>query len=311
MFKKLSYLYFAGLIVVAMSGVIVIRNLPLVPLTTPSVLGNAVKALPSPSPITQTHFDIAANPTVGPPITQTSIITQPPIPTTMQSSVELVDTPNQRTEGDNANFSWIVNGPTQHIQTTSIYYGTTSTPDISGLNTKPQDTRYTDWIKDFVLGDYIIPLRFLAGTRLGTAGTYYFRAYAVIDGKYYWSGERTLTVVPAPKNEIKIINYPTATTSIGGNASFTWDIDGPSETTGYTVIVGGKVSKPGTLDASVNLGMTPYAVLVNTFSNGNYAIPLRFIGNTLMDNPGVYYFRALAFINNKNIWSDEYTFTVQ
>ena len=68
---------------------------------------------------------------------------------------------------------------------------------------------------------------------------------------------------------------------------------------------------PGALDTVVDIPKTPYTVLVQDFTRGTYTVPLRFIGNAKVQDTGTYYFRALAFINGKNIWSDEYSFTVK
>ncbi len=113
-----------------------------------------------------------------------------------------------------------------------------------------------------------------------------------------------------PHNTITLINSPTTGTT-GQNMAFTWDINGPAATTGYTTIVGGKESKPGTLDGYTDLAKTPYAVSINDFTNGSYNVPLRFIGNTTPKEAGVYYFRGVAFINDRYVWSDEATITVQ
>ena len=206
--------------------------------------------------------------------------------------------------------TWHVGGPLKTIHTTTIYYGTTSARGAFDDYVTPGDARYTYQLKDFLQGDYAVPLRFVGSVNQLVPGTYFYRAYALIDGKHYWSGERTFIVAPIPKHGITIIDRP-GTLSPGGNAAFTWDVYGPAETTGFTVIVGGKQSLPGILDPSVDIPKTPYAVLVQDFTKGSYTVPLRFIGNAKVQDTGTYYFRALAFINGKNIWSDEYSFTVK
>lgn len=213
-------------------------------------------------------------------------------------------------EGEIATFTWHVAGPAISIPSTAVYYGTTSHPGPIPTDTRPEDTPYREVIKDFLSGTYGIPLRFVGSTAVGTPGTYFYRAYATIGSKHYWSGERNFVVKALPRHEINVLHYPSVV-SAGGNAAFTWEIFGPAATTGFTAIAGGKQSLPGGLDASVDLPKTPYAVLTPDFTNGAYGVPLRFIGNVRVGEPGVYYFRALSFINGKNIWSDEYSFTVQ
>jgi hypothetical protein len=167
-----------------------------------------------------------------------------------------------------------------------------------------------DRLSDFLDGEYHIPLQFVGNIRIGSPGTYFARAYSLIDGKNYWSDEQSFIVKEIPRNKISMIGYPQKVKT-GENASFTWEITGPQTTTGYTVIVGGKQSKSGNLDESVELSLTPYSVLVKEFIGGSYNVPLRFVGNTVFTETGTYYLRAFSSINNKNIWSEEFSMNVE
>lgn len=294
-------LLFAGAVAVVLTGLVLWRGTRPTPSPIPpSVLGQA--SLPG-----QTHFDALTTVTNTPmPISPTLT----PTPTPEAPTVTVVDGPRELAPGDIATFTWHVGGAPASIRTTALYYGTTSHPGVFLTDAKPQDTRYNQVLKDFLDGTYGIPLRFVGSAAVGTPGTYYYRSYALVGGKHYWSGERTFTVKALPKHEIKLLHFPSIV-SAGENAAFTWDVSGPAATTGFTAIVGGKLSKPGALDAAVDIPQTPYAILTQDFVYGNYAVPLRFIGNAKIPEAGVYYFRALVFINGKNIWSDEYSFTVQ
>jgi len=119
----------------------------------------------------------------------------------------------------------------------------------------------------------------------------------------------TVTLTPIPGYGIKIINYPDRV-KLNDNTTFTWYISGPASSTGFTVIVGAKESQQGNLDENTDLTKTPYRILVKDFTTGTYNIPLTFVGNTVLPEYGSWYIRALAQINNKNLWSDEYTVTV-
>lgn len=233
-----------------------------------------------------------------------------PTPTIIPYTISLINSPDEITEGDLAPFTWSISGPAKTIHSTTIYYGQVSSSAVLGNQVLPTDTRYTNVVKDFIKGDYLVPLQFIANEKFTFPGTYYFRAYALIDSDNYWTEEHTLIVKPAPKNEIKVVNYPSEI-SQGENASFTWEIDGPSDETHFTAIVAGKEPKQGVLDTPVTIDMTPYKVIVTDFTSGTSHVPLRFIGNTRISDPGVYYFRAVALINGKNIWSDQYSFTVK
>lgn len=261
-----------------------------------SVLGQATGRFPTIEQQTPT-------PTVTP-------LPPTPTPTVYENSVSFISVPSDMLEGDRAAYTWTVNGPEKTIHKTTVYYGTESTPGVLTTAANPQDTRYTQALPDFMQGDYRVPLRFIAGIPIATSGRVYFRGYALIDGKNYWTDERSFAVAKKQKNVISIINKPVKF-SPNTNISFTWDVGGPAATFSFTTIVAGKESKKGVLDESVTVGQTPYKVIVPDFTNGSYSVPIRFVGNASIAEAGVYYFRAIAYINGKNIWTDEYFFTVE
>lgn len=271
---------------------------------TPMVLGSTAVS-------GQTHFDALTIPTEKKiPSLTPNPISLSPTPPTQVPLVTVIDGPGSLVEEDIASFTWYVDAPPTTIRTTTIYYGTTSDPGVLVTQAAPDQTQYARALQDFMDGTYGIPLRFVGSTLISGSGTYYYRGYARIGDKHYWSAERNFVVTPKPKHDISVSNYPSVVAS-GENAAFTWDISGPTATIGFTAVVGGKISKSGKLEAIVDLPQTPYTILTQDFNSGSFAVPLRFIGNARIPNPGVYYFRALAFIDGKNIWSPEYSFTVQ
>lgn len=233
-----------------------------------------------------------------------------PTPTIFENNISLISFPSDMTEGDRATYTWLVNGPDKIINTTSIYFGLESSPGVFTTAANPQDTRYTQALADFMHGDYKVPLRFVAGIPITMVGRVYFRGYARIDGKNYWTDEHSFVVAKKPKNVINIIDHVDKF-SPNTNTSFTWDVSGPPGTFSFTAIVAGKESKKGFLDESVTTDQTPYKIIVSDFTNGSYTVPLRFVGNAHFADLGVYYFRAVAYVNGKNIWTDEYSFTVE
>lgn len=118
------------------------------------------------------------------------------------------------------------------------------------------------------------------------------------------------TLTPLQSYSIKVINSPEKV-KLNYNSAFTWEIIGPSGTTSFTTIVGAKESKPGHLGENDPLEKTPYRIFTEEFTNGNYNLPLVFVGNAVMPEYGVWYFRAIAVINGKNIWSDEHSLKVE
>lgn len=292
--------------VIVITGVVVWRGIrPVLSPIAPSVLG--LTSLPG-----QTHFDnlvIPSNTTIS-KASASPTLSATPTPTIEKSIITIINGPGELVEGDIATFTWHVGGPTKIIHTSTIYYGTTTASGTLGDYITPGDLHYTYQLKDFLQGDYAVPLRFVGSISQLVPGRYFYRAYAFIDGKHSWSEERSFVVKPLPKNEIKLLHYPNPVPA-GGIATFTWEIYGPAATIGFSTIVGGKQSKPGVLDAVVDIPKTPYTVMVQDFTHGTYNVPLRFIGNATVQDAGVYYFRALAYINGKNIWSDEYSFRVE
>lgn len=111
--------------------------------------------------------------------------------------------------------------------------------------------------------------------------------------------EYKVTLVDAPKEA-----------SAGGVATFTWRVDGAPTTIHHTEVYTGTVSSPGDLGKDVKPGDTRYTDYVKDFADGNFNIPLQFVGNLKLEKSGKYYFRVHALIDNKNYWSDEMTLNV-
>lgn len=107
------------------------------------------------------------------------------------------------------------------------------------------------------------------------------------------------TLVDAPKES-----------PAGSVMTFTWRIDGSPTTINHTAVHFGLESNPGILETKVAPADTKYTDFVKDFAEGQYDIPLQFIGNVKVDEPGTYYFRVHAQVKDKHFWSDEYTFTV-
>lgn len=221
----------------------------------------------------------------------------------------LIDAPKEVSSGNVATFTWRIDGPPTTTNRTVVYFGQESSPGDLGKDVKPAETKYTDFVKDFNNGKYDIPLQFIGNIRMDKPGKYYFRVYAMIKDKNYWSDEYTLEIKPSDF-KISIINFPKE--AIEGNvASFTWRIDGPPTAINHTSIRFGTVSTPGSLDKEVKPVQTKYTDSVKDFANGKYDIPLQFVGNAKMTTAGIYYFRGYALINGKNYWTDEYILEVK
>lgn len=124
-----------------------------------------------------------------------------------------------------------------------------------------------------------------------------------------WFGLKPI-IAPAVDYKVTLIDAPKEVNA-GGIATFTWRADGPATTIHHTSVHLGTVSNPGDLGKEVQPSDTKYTDFVKDFANGDYNVPLQFIGNQKLDQEGTYYFRVHALINDKNYWSDEYTLDVK
>ena len=247
---------------------------------------------------------------------------------TLISSVEdykvtLIDAPKQIDTGGVATFTWRVDGPQVTINQTTVYMGTTSNPEELSKEVKPSDTKYTDYVADFANGNYNIPLQFIGNIKMAKEGKYYFRVYAQVKGKNYWSGEFNFDVAKASGEHKVTILYPPKSVTLpiipadqkeataGGLVNFTWRVEGVATTINHTAIYYGLVSNPGVLGPDIKPEDTKYTDFVKDFDDGKYNIPLQFVGNTTIKTAGTYYYRAQALVGGKNIWSTEYSFTAK
>lgn len=219
--------------------------------------------------------------------------------------ITLLDAPKQVAQGSLATFTWRLDGPPATISHTAVYFGQVSNPGDLGLDVAPENTKYTEFSKEFDQGEFGIPLVFVGNSPMSELGEYFFRVQALINGKNYWSQEQTLTVI---KGEYKavIIDAPAKVTA-GTVSTFTWRVDGPSATIPSTAVYVGKTSIPGVLGKDVKPERTGYNFATDEYIRGNFKIPLQFIGNLKIATPGAYFYRVHAGINGENYWSEERT----
>ncbi len=108
--------------------------------------------------------------------------------------VTLVNVPQEAQADKIATFTWRIDGTPTTINNTTVYLGLTSNPGNLGIKVTPEQTKYTEFVQDFAKGKFDIPLQFVGNHKMGKVGKYYFRVYAVIKGKNYWSPEYSLEV---------------------------------------------------------------------------------------------------------------------
>lgn len=217
----------------------------------------------------------------------------------------LINVPKEIPVGSLATFTWRVDGPATTINNTAVYFGTVSNPGDLDTDITPRETNYTDFVKDFTSGDYNIPLQFVGNTSVKNQGKYYFRVYAQVEDKHYWSDEYSFTVRPA-ENKVSLINAPEKMT-VESISTFTWRVEGPSTTISSTAIYFGTTSTPRELGKDVKPEDTEYLYVLPDFVKGRYNIPLQFVGNLKIATAGAYFYRVHANIEGRNYWTDEMT----
>ena len=89
--------------------------------------------------------------------------------------ISLIDAPKEVASGNVATFTWKISGTVTTINHTTVHLGTASNPGELGLEVKPADTKYTDFVKDFADGKYDIPLQFIGNIKMKFIGKNYFR----------------------------------------------------------------------------------------------------------------------------------------
>jgi hypothetical protein len=223
--------------------------------------------------------------------------------------LSLVDAPKEVTVGGVATFTWRIDGPGTQIHSTAVRLGTESQSGDLDAKVKPEDTKYTMFVKDFTNGDFNIPLQFVGNIPLTALGKYYFRVHALIKDKNLWSDEYSLDVKPlAPK--VTVIDGPKVVEA-GKVFTFTWRVDGPPATINHTAIYFGTESTPGTLGTDIAPAGTKYNEYIRDFASGKFNVPLQFVGNAKIATPGAYFYRGEAIVDDANYWTDEYTLEVK
>lgn len=113
--------------------------------------------------------------------------------TPAEFNVDVEDAPTNITANEPFDLSWSVTGENgSEISRTAIYFGLNSSED-------PEDppANYSDSSDIFCVDeDCTVPENFTDELVVDDAGTYFYRAYAEIEGENFWSDEKTFTVSP-------------------------------------------------------------------------------------------------------------------
>ncbi len=91
--------------------------------------------------------------------------------------------------------TWEVRAPVGATAThTAVHWGTSSTSGELGTEVAPGAAGYPNLLPDYAQGSFALPRTFSSAITFTTAGTQYYRAHAIIDGKNYWSPEYSVVV---------------------------------------------------------------------------------------------------------------------
>lgn len=90
--------------------------------------------------------------------------------------------------------TWNIKSPVMKILHTAVHYDYTSHPGILGKDVTPEQAGYPMLTTEFASGNFTIPRTFQAQILPDKEGMLYMRAHAIVDGKNYWTEERTVEI---------------------------------------------------------------------------------------------------------------------
>lgn len=121
----------------------------------------------------------------------TPILAFTPVPVTL---IKIINFHQSIKLNENAAFTWEITGPQKRASFTAIVGAKESKKGSLDKNTKLDQTPYRVLTKEFISGNYEVPLVFIGNSTIPEYGTWYIRALAVIDGIHFWTDEFSLVV---------------------------------------------------------------------------------------------------------------------
>ena len=108
--------------------------------------------------------------------------------------ITVLSAPTTAEAGQEISFSWRIEGLETTIPHTAIHFDYSSNPGAYDVEVTPGASGYGSLTPDFASGEFSIPDEFSATVTPDQTGTLYYRAHAIIDGKNYWTNERSIAV---------------------------------------------------------------------------------------------------------------------
>ncbi len=90
--------------------------------------------------------------------------------------------------------TWNIKSPLMKILHTAVHYDYASHPGILGKDVTPEQAGYPTLTTEFASGNFTVPRAFQAQILPDKEGMLYLRAHAIVDGKHYWTEERTAEI---------------------------------------------------------------------------------------------------------------------
>jgi hypothetical protein len=138
---------------------------------------------------TPQEVDVVATPTPLPEITQT--------PTALAKvEIELIEFPSEVKEGDTIRIRWHVVGEEITASHSAIHYDGDSKPGNFGTATDISDAGYDFVTTEYAVGNYPLPMEFTTVLTIlpDASEIVYFRGHTTVEGKNYWTDEKTITI---------------------------------------------------------------------------------------------------------------------
>ena len=119
------------------------------------------------------------------------------VPAEPSVSISMTNSPQSAESGSPFQVSWRIDGPATAISNTAIYYSYGPYPGNFGTSETPASSGYGNVAQSSAV-NMTIPGTFMAGITPAGEGMLYFRAYALVGGKNYWTPEMSVAVSAAP-----------------------------------------------------------------------------------------------------------------
>ena len=107
-----------------------------------------------------------------------------------------------------------------------------------------------------------------------------------------------------------MVSYPESVIA-GSKPIFIWNVQTPNDlTTSFTTIYWSYTSSPSALTVNDSPSAVKYANHTSDYLSGTFKLPDNFNSQLTVEKPGRIFFRSYAKVGDQNLWSKEYSFTV-